>query len=80
MFDLNNYTFFLLAFVGAVLITATLPLVESAIPPTPSLKCVVVQTSNWFLNDTTVCSTVYDDTWQYVTDGSITFNVTDSLP
>ena len=77
---MNNYTFFLLFFVGAVVITAAFPLVESAIPPTPSLKCVVVQTSNWFLNDTTVCASVYDETWYYVTDGSITFNVTDSYP
>jgi len=51
---------------------------ESAIPPTPAIKTITVDTSHWAGFDTVVDTEVYDDQVFYMTDGSIILNVTSS--
>ena len=54
--------------------------IEAAIPPTPALKAIDVLTSPWFGSNTDVNATLYNDQFYFVSDGSITFNVTQSYP
>ena len=63
-----------------MLIIATVPIVESAIPPTRAFPIIEVLTSPWATTDTNVTSSSYVDVWHIVTDGSITFNVTECYP
>jgi hypothetical protein len=46
------------------------------IAPTDAVQKIKVQTGVWAVNDTFVIAETYDDTIFYVSDGSITFNVT----
>ena len=77
---LNNYSVFILGFVTAIVLTIGIPFVESAIPPTPALKVINVQTSPWYISDTNVNATTFSDVFYFVSDGSITFNVTNGVP
>jgi len=77
---LNNYSTFILGFVTAIILTIGLPMVESAIPPTPAIKVINVFTSDNYPSDTNVNATLYNDLVYFVSDGSITFNVTESYP
>ena len=51
---------------------------ESAIPPTPAIKTITVDTSHWAGGDTIVDTDTYNDQVFYMTDGSIILNVTNS--
>ena len=77
---LNNYSVFILGFVSAIVLSIGLPMVDSTIPPTPALKTIDVLTTPWFGSSTDVESTLYNDQFYFVSDGSITFNVTESYP
>ncbi len=54
--------------------------IEAAIPPTPALKSIDVQTTPWFGSSTDVNATLFNDQFFFVSDGSITFNVTETPP
>jgi len=63
-----------------MLFIATMPIVESAIPPTRAFPIIEVLTSTFAPTDTNVTSTSFADVWHIVSDGSITFNVTETFP
>lgn len=50
------------------------------IAPTDALQTINVQTSPWAVSDTLVVAEQYDETFYFVSDGSIIFNVTESYP
>lgn len=54
--------------------------IEAAIPPTPALKTVNVDTSPWAGFDTDVTANLYNDKWFYVAGEGIGFNVTETYP
>ena len=56
---LNNYSLFLIGFIGAIVVTATFPLVESAIPPTPAFKFVNSEADNGNATATSFSSTLF---------------------
>ena len=56
---MNNYGIFLIGFLGAIVVTATFPLVESAIPPTPAFKIVNSDDDNGNATATSFDSTLY---------------------
>ena len=63
-----------------MLIMATIPIVESAIPPTRAFSIIEVLTSPWAPADTNVTADSYTQIIHYVSDGSIIFNVTENYP
>lgn len=50
------------------------------IAPTDALQTINVQTSPWAVSDTLVVAEQYDETFYFVSDGSVIFNVTESYP
>ena len=62
---------------GLMLFVASIPGVESAIPPTRAFSIIEVFTTP---TPTNVTSDSYVDIVHYVSDGSITFNVTETYP
>lgn len=73
--------YFIGAIFGFVISMMFVPLEsDAAIPPTPAWKTITVMTSNWFASDTDVVSTSSSDQVYFVSDGSITFNVTTTAP
>ena len=77
---LNNSTVFILGFVTAIIITIGLPMVESAIPPTPAWKIITVLTDFDAVSYENVNATLYNDQVYYVTDGSINMTVSNIYP
>ena len=77
---MKKYTYFFLGFVISMALTVGIPMVESAIPPTPSWKIFEIQTDPWFGSNTNVTADLYNDQVFFVSDGSISFNVTESYP
>lgn len=53
---------------------------DSAIPPTPAVKTITVDTSSWFGNVTDIEMTTSTGQIYLVTDGSVWFNVTTTAP
>lgn len=70
----------LLGFVLGIMIIPMSSDAIEGIPPTPAWKVFNVLTSPWATNDTNVNATAYNDLIYFVSDGSITFNVTESYP
>lgn len=62
---------------GIMLFVASIPAIESAIPPTRAFPDIEVLTQPIATN---VTSTSFSDIWHIVGDGSITFNVTECYP
>jgi len=62
---------------GLMLFFASVPGVESAIPPTRAFSIFEVFTAP---NPTNVTANSYAERVYFVTDGSITFNVTETAP
>ena len=78
---MKNSIVFLLGFVVSMALTVGIPMVESAIPPTPAIKSISVLTDRDVNNFTDINATLYNDRLPYfVSDGSIWFNVTESYP
>ena len=77
---LNNYSVFILGFVSAIILSIGIPLVESAIPPTPAWKIITGLNDTDSVTYDNVKATLYNDQVYYVTDGSIHMTITDSYP
>lgn len=59
---------------------ATIPMSESAIPPTRAFPFINVSVP-WFSQNTTLVESISSsDQWNLVSDGSMTFNVTECFP
>lgn len=50
------------------------------IAPTNAVETINVQTSPWAVSDTLVVAEQYDETFYFVSDGSVIFNVTTTYP
>ena len=73
--------FFVGVLVGGTCVSFLMPVqLDAAIPPTPAWKTITVMTSDWFGSDTEVTANNAVDNMFLVSDGSITFNVTENYP
>lgn len=77
----KQYLLLIVAGLGAIpLLLVPIPELDAAIPPTSAFAKINVMTEPWFGSNTNVNATSSSELIYFVSDGSITFNVTTTEP